>query len=565
MQISLKWLTIGLASMTLLTSCDQVKGLMSGDTPGGRRSSADIPDDSDAIPPSAPTVLNDTGIEMLHLPTEEELKIGKVVTSTKKSTFGASEDGLDSWIYKKNSKFGRFLVSATSKVNTSGGDMIRRIDLGSNIKEFDYDSDKAGTQGAYIYVPDEMRNVVPRKFIDSEGFFSAPICGFIPGPDRTVIALGGGGTDGSVAFIIDPYEEAVAFTPKQAIFFQYASRLCRGVYSSRLQKLYAIDVTRSGAKNGREGVFVADITLDGKGSPASYYSVGKANAPNPLSVMNFLDLALYEDRLFLLSGNGRFDADWDNTIYTVPINELGEPLFNEIKYTQTNNPVYMTPACGVGDSNLSALAAFKTKNGPVLLSTGTDSTFAWDISGDELKRVDLNEKRPGVQGITLESMGRGGVAFAFSPDGKEVIQLTHCRSEGNKITINGDYTTTAFSLPVIATDTLKVGDPIDAGYHGVLKSLKGAKYYPMFSMTFADFAVGPKHIAIVGASGSNISGLGPGGDVNIIDRTKGTSIGFAKPDDLKHAHEINYGFKLAKDDPSFKNAQQHSLSVIWLP
>ena len=195
--------------------------------------------------------------------------------------------------------------------------MIRRIDLGSNIKEFDYDSDKAGTQGAYIYVPDEMRNVVPRKFIDSEGFFSAPICGFIPGPDRTVIALGGGGTDGSVAFIIDPDEEAVAFTPKQAIFFQYASRLCRGVYSSRLQKLYAIDVTRSGAKNGREGVFVADITLDGKGSPASYYSVGKANAPNPLSVMNFLDLALYEDRLFLLSGNGRFDADWDNTIYTV--------------------------------------------------------------------------------------------------------------------------------------------------------------------------------------------------------------------------------------------------------
>ena len=118
---------------------------------------------------------------------------------------------------------------------------------------------------------------------------------------------------------------------------------------------------------------------------------------------------------------------------------------------------------------------------------------------------------------------------------------------------------------MISADTLKPADPIDAGYIGVLKSLKSAKYYPSFSMTFADFAVGPKHIAIVGASGSNISGLGAGGDVNIIDRGKGTSLSFTKPADKKHAHELNYGFKLAKDDPDFKDTQQHSHTVIWLP
>lgn len=563
MQISFKWLALCVASMTLLTSCDQVQSLIGGSN-SGRRSSADIPDDSDAIPSGAPAVLNDTGIELLHLPTEEEMKLGKTVTSTKKSTFGASEDGLDSWIYKKNAKTGRFLVAATSRPNTSGGDMIRRLDLGSNIKEFDYDSEKKGTQGAYIYVPDEMRGTVPTKYIDSEGFFSAPICGIIPGPDRTVIALSGS-TNGGVAFVIDPYEEVAAFTPKQAIYFPYASRLCRGVYSSRMQKLYAVDVANTGAKNGQQGIFVADITLDGKATPASYYSVGKANAPNPLSVTNFQDIALYQDRLFLLSGNGRFDNEWDNTIYTVPINELGEPLFNELKYTQTHNPVYMTPACGIGDYNVSAISIVKTAKGPVLLSTGTDATFAWDISGDELKKVDLNEKRPGVQGITLEDMGRGGVSLLPTPDGKQIIQLPHCRSEKTKIQIDSSYTVNAFSLPVISTETLKLDDPIDAGYISVLKSLKGAKYYPPFSMTFAGFAIGPKHIAIVGASGSNISGLGAGGDINIIDRAKGSSLSFTKPTDMKHAHELNYGFKFAKDDPDFANTQQHSHAVIWIP
>ena len=564
MKSSLKWLMIGVTSMTLLPGCDQISGLLGGNFDGGRRSSSGFLEDSDKASDGAPPALNDMGMALLQLPSEEEMKLGKEVTSMKKSTVGASEDGLESWVYTKGAKYGRFLIAATSKPNTSGGDMIRRLDLGSSIKEFDYDPDKKGTQGAYIYVSDEMRGTVPNKYIDSEGFFSAPICGFVPGPDKTLIALGGS-TYGGVAFVIDPYEEAAAFTPKQALFFPYASRLCRGVYSSRLQKLYAIDVTRTGAKNGQEGVFVADITLDGKATPASYYSVGKANSPNTLSVNNFQDIALYEDRLFLLSGNGRFDADWDNTLFAVPINDLGEPLFNELKYYQTNNPVYMTPACGIGDANISSIAVVKTKTGPVLLSTGTDATFAWDISGDDLKKVDLNEKRPGVQGMTLEEMGRGGVALAPTPDGKHWIQLTHCRSEKTNIQIDSTYTVKAFSLPVISADTLKPADPIDAGYIGVLKSLKSAKYYPSFSMTFADFAVGPKHIAIVGASGSNISGLGAGGDVNIIDRGKGTSLSFTKPADMKHAHELNYGFKLAKDDPDFKDTQQHSHTVIWLP
>lgn len=568
MKMAVKWVLLGAMALSL-TSCDKVKEWSGSRDQGGvmeRRSDPNAGYDPDMIPLNRDGFIIDSfGVRRLNPPTILEQDEGKAVSSQKLSTIGASATGPeDSWVFKSPSKPGRFLVAATSKASTPGGDMIRRIDLNGSIKEFDFDPEIKGTQGAYILIPDEMRASVPNRYIDGEGLFSGSICAFVPGPNQTVIALAGG-QDGGVAFVLNPYEKGMAFTPLQTINFPHASRPCRAVYSDALKKLYVVDVTRTEAKNGREGVFVADIYNDNSATIASFYHYGQELKINSLTINNFQDIDLYNDKLYLLSGNGRFDNEWDNVIYTVPLNDLGEPLFDQRKYTQTHNPIFKSAGCGISNNNLASIAVVKTDNGPRILSTGTSNTVAWDISGDELKKVDLNDKRPGVQGINLEEMSRGGVKLLFTPDGKDIIQLPHCRSEAAKVKLDSNYTMIAYDLPVIHAKDLSLGDPIDAGYKGVLASLKGSSYHPQFPMMFADMAVGSQHIGIVGSSGSEISGLGAGGDLIIIDRARRTPIGFTKPTDIRKAHELNYGFKLAEGDPKFENIGQRSHAIIWIP
>ena len=510
-------------------------------------------------------VIDDTGTARLLPPDDLQQRQGKEVTDTTQGGSNAqgTRPGL-SWIYD-NKNNGFFLVAAASKPGTTGGDMIRRVDLGSNIKEFDYDKEIAGAQGSYIYVPDEMRNAVPAKYIDADGLYSGIICGFVPGPNKTVIALSGG-SEGGVAFVINPYEEASAFTPLQAIKFPYASNPCRAVYSDALKKLYVIDVARVESQAGQTGVFVADIYNDNRGVLASYYAFDLKNRINSHSIPNFQSIDIYNDALFLLSGNGRFDAEWDSVVYYVPLNQAGEPIFANYKYTRTNNPIIRTDGCAISSWNLGSLAVTEQKGKPVLLTTGTTSIIAWEIGSDgELKKIDMNASRPGVQGLSTVNNGQGGLKMAYSPDGKTIYSLPHCRSNENKIKLALDGRPEfVFSATAIDAETLEMKDAVDIAYREFLKNLKGVSYLPQFTMTARDFAVGKNHMVVLGSSASNISGLNAGADISIIDLKKKTNITFSKAEG-RSAHEKNYGFKLAQGDPKFNNVEQNSHAAIWVP
>ena len=560
MQRSTKWIILGALVVSTMTGCEKIEALT-----GGRRSSGDIPSETDTKTKKPNIIVDADGTTRLGGPSVIEQREGKSVSSTTLATGGASAAGpADSWLYKKAKGPGYFLVSAASHPNTVGGDMIRRINLSGSIKEFDYDKKTEGAQGAYILVPDAMREAVPAKYIDGDGLFSGIICGFIPGPDKTIIALANG-SEGGVAFLLDPYEEAPAFTPLQAIRFPFATNTCRGIFSQDLNKIYVVDVARTNAKNGQEGIFVADILKTDEPTIASFYVFDQKDRINSHSVNNFQSLTLFNDNLYLISGNGRFDGEWDNVIYTVPLNDLGEPLFEKVKHTRTQNPTVMTPGCGINDANIADVMVVDTAKGPRLLSTGTRATIAWDISGDALVKVDMDPDRPGIQGLNIEKMGRGGTRLLPTVNGKEIIQLTHCRSEKTSVKIDNDYDMLAFDLPVFEAKDLSLGKAIDAGYREVLKSLKKASYRPQFSMDFGDMAVGTKHIAVIGNSGADKSGLSAGGDVVIIDLSKRSNIGFTKPSDMRRAHEYRYGFKLAQGDSAFENVEQRSHAVIWIP
>ena len=545
-----------LSILTLFVGCNQ------------RRSSGDGGYGDDRPRGGAPEsfVVEEDGTPRLLPPNDLQVRKGVEVTNTEHVTGSVSGQGPGhSWIYNTKPKNnGSFLVAATSRAGTSGGDMIRRIDLGKSITEFDYDDELKGTQGAYIYVPDEMRSVVPSKYIDSDGLFSAPICAMIPGPNKTAIVLAGS-ADGGVAFVINPYEEASAFTPLQAIQFPYVSRPCRAVYSEDVKKLYVVDVAPTETHGSQEGVFVADIYNDNRGSVASLYTFDAKKVVNSHTISNFLALDLYGDSLYLLSGNGRFDAEWDSVIYRVPLNKAGEPLFDEVKFTRTNNPIFRSEGCGLSSWNLAALAVVENGGQPLLLTTGTTSTVAWDISGPEPKKIDMNPKRPGIQSMNNEENGQGGLKLAYDPDGKTIYQLPHCRSNTNKVKLSDNFTILAFNITAIGVPDLKPKEPIDAAYKDLLTTLKNAAYRPSFAMTFRDFAVGTKHIAVLGSSASNISGLQAGGDIMIIDKTKKTPIAFNKSSDPRRAHEIRYGFKLAQGDPKFDQTEQNSHAVMWIP
>ncbi|MBQ1927237.1 MAG: hypothetical protein II767_05965 [Proteobacteria bacterium] len=552
-----KLTVFALAAVLILGGCDLKRRSGSGDggsgSDGGHGKAAEN------------FVVDDSGTARLLPPDDLQQRQGKEVTDTTQG--GSNAQGSlpgSSWIYDdKNNGF--FLVAAASKPGTNGGDMIRRVDLGSNIKEFDFDKELAGAQGAYIYVPDEMRNAVPSKYIDADGLYSGIICGFVPGPNKTVIALSAG-AEGGVGFVLNPYEEASAFTPLQAIKFPYGSNACRGVYSDALKKLYVIDVARVESQAGQTGVFVADIYNDNRGMIASYYAFDLKNRINSHSIPNFQDLEIYNDALFLLSGNGRFDAEWDTVVYYVPLNGAGEPIFANYKYTRTNNPIVRADGCAISSWNLASLAITNYKGKPVLLTTGTTSIMAWEINSDgELKKIDMNPNRPGIQGLSTVNNGQGGLKMAYSPDGKTIYSLPHCRSGENKIKLALDGRPEfVFSATAINAETLEQKDPIDIDYRDFLKNLKGVSYLPQFSMTTRDFAVGKNHMVVLGSSASNLSGLNAGADISIIDLKKKTNITFNKPDS-RTAHEKNYGFKLAQGDPKFERVEQNSHAAIWVP
>lgn len=554
---SLQLLALILVSTLSLNACE------------ARRSSSDGATDKAADTKAsgrADFVVDESGLHRLNPPTILEQRSGQEVSTTELSTDAANghRPGT-SWIFDHKSKDGFFLTASTSTPLGSGGDFLRRIELGgSKITEFDYDDTRDGKQGAYILVPDEMRSALPNKLVDAEGLFSGTICGMIPGPDKTIIALAGS-PEGGVAFVINPYEKEQAFTPLQVISMPYATRPCRATYSNDNKKLYIIDVTQTGAKNGQEGIFVADIYNDKRASLASFFVFAPEHKINDHSINNFQDIDLYNGVLYLLSGNARFDAEWESVIYRVPLNKAGEPLLAKRDYTRTHNPITRVQGCGLSSTNLAALRIITSSQTPLLITSGTATVIAWDISGDELKKIDLNEKRPGIQGYSLEDNGSGGVKFAFDPNGEKIYLLPNCRSNKNKVKITPTYDMMAFNISTFITKNFAPSKPIDAGYRDVLLSLKSASYMPQFSMTFKDFAVSPKYIGVLGAAASNISGLSAGGDILIIDKAKGSPMAFQRPTDMRRAHEMRYGFKLAQGDSQFENAEQNSHAIIWIP
>ncbi|MBQ9396786.1 MAG: hypothetical protein IJU23_14895 [Proteobacteria bacterium] len=556
---TLRLTTIAMIAILMATAGCDMMTRRSSDRP---QNTADEPD----VKSPEGFLVDDTGTTRLLPPSEVQQHEGREISTTEKSNMGATSmlPGKN-WIYMSKTKGGSFLVAAASHAGTTGGDMIRRIDLGGTIKEFDYDDETKGAQGAYIYVPDEMRNAVPSKLIDADGMYTGVICGFVPGPNKTIIALSGS-TEGGVGFVINPYETASAFTPLQAIRMPYAANPCQAVYSEQNKKLYIIDVTRTESQTGQTGIFVADIYNDGKGMVASYYAVDMKTRINSHSIPNFMGIQMYDDYLYLLSGNGRFDSEWDEVVYSVPLNSAGEPIFAEYKYTRMNNPIVRADGCALDSWNIGAISIVEQNGKPIVLVSATDKVLAFEINEDRtLKKIDMNEKKPGTQGIDFIDNGLGGMQFEYSPDGKSLYLLSHCRSNKNKIKITSTSEEFVHNITSFRAADLKQTDPIDIGYREFLTTLKDAAYRPRFTGVMRDFAIGPKHIGVVGGAASNISGLDAGADVAIVDIGKKTNIVFNKPKDMRRAHEEKYGFKLAAGDPAFERQEQNSHAIIWIP
>ena len=557
------WTIIGLSGLMVLGGCNQRRsGNDNNSGENSEQSSAESPDSFG---------MDDSGTARLLPPDDLQKRKGVTVTNEEHANLHAkSARPGNNWIYYETPKGdGSFLIAAASKPNSQGGDMSRRIDAKrrQDLEEFDFDSENPGKQGAYIYVPDEMRKVVPSKYIDSDGLFSGIICAFVPGPYKSIIALAGG-TEGGVGFVLNPYEESQAFTPLQAIQFPYASNPCRAVYSDELKKLYVVDVVRTESNGGQEGIMVADIYTDKRSTVASFYHFDAKSLVNNYTFSNFQGLDLYNDTLYLLSGNGRFDSEWDAVVYRVPLNKAGEPIFKETKFTRTNNPIVRSEGCNLSTWNIGAIAVVDTGSKPVLLTSGTANTVAWEITDNELKKIDLDEKRPGVQGFDFRRFGQGALKFEYERDGSVLYQLPHCRSRLKYQ--EKDETFMNFAVTGISSKDFKQKGAFDLSYQALLKNdLSSAPYKPQFTMTLRDFAVGPRYVAALGNSASNLSGLSAGSDVIIYDREESRTKSFIPSaeikQNIKRAHELHYGFKLAQGDPQFNNIEQHSHAVIWIP
>ena len=154
-----------------LMGCDAVKSLFGHrSTDSSDSYGEDGEGGSRMAPPKGGFVVDDSGTMRMMPPTEIQQREGAAISTEERATSGSKSPRKgNNWIYDAKSKGGSFLVAAASKPGTVGGDMIRRIDLSKSISEHDYDSDTPGKQGAFIYVPDELRPAVPSKHVDGEG------------------------------------------------------------------------------------------------------------------------------------------------------------------------------------------------------------------------------------------------------------------------------------------------------------------------------------------------------------------------------------------------------------
>ena len=487
-----------------------------------------------------------------------------------------------SWVFDDDSAGGSFLIAAASTPNTVGGDVLRRVDLAGEAHEHDFNAHLEGVQGLHIMVPPNMRqaidgegNVVKWGGLKStqdfggDGIFTGTICGLIPGPDRRVIALATYG-----AFVLDPYVEEQSVVPDTVIIFPYSNRACDGEYSKEWGKLFAIDVTKTQGSAGQKGVYVVDIPGD-KGFTAIASLYLTTAVPdygfNTHSKNAFQDLILFDDVLYLISGNARFESEWDTGVHRVPLNKDGEPLFSQATLARAENPIERAQGCTINPDNTAGAVVFGEEI-PILLTGGTQAVVAWDISQDPPQRIDLDQTRPGIQGLDLVPYGQGAPAMRLSPDGSQAFIMPHCRSRSAKAEIGGSYAN-VHELRVAAFD-LKDGTPtlipggLDAGFVDFMRKLAKTlkpSYLPKFKMSFRDLAVGPKYLGIIGAGSAGASGLGPGSDLVIIDVEKKGPIAFAKPTDPRKAHELDYGLDLGKDDPDYGGLEQSSQAIIWIP
>jgi hypothetical protein len=536
----------------------------SADEAGTPDVSAPTPEDSQGTPTAVRT---DTG-STLAPPTDSQRREGKTPTSStlaEVGSYGARPS--TNWIFDPNSDGGFFLVASSSRANAVGGDVVRRVDLLSTPAEYDFNPNVPGTQGMHIMLPDELRGEYPKKDVGGDGLFVGSICGIIPGPDNRVIAFTGSG-----AFVLDPYRRELALTPELVIHFPYAHNACDGTYSKEFNKIYVVDVVPPGGSNAQQGIYVSDLPSDPSPIVGSLYTVPTTYGFNTHSKNRFQSVDLFDDKLYLIEGTSRFDAEWESGIHVVPLNEFGEPLFSAATLVRSESKIERAQGCTLNPDNTAASLVVGAKGRPTLLLGATQSIAAFDLSSTEATRLDLDPSRPGIQALDLQPFGQGNPALRFSPDGNKVYAMPHCRSRDAKAKVGGNYADQLEQR--LAVFDLSGESPIvnpssvDAGYLSFVqylaKDLKPS-YMPRFAMTFRDMAVGTKHIGIVGAGASGASGLGAGADLVVIDLATAGPIAFDYPKDPKKAHELNYGLKLGKDDASIGAAEITSRAIIWIP
>ncbi len=504
----------------------------------------------------------------LAMPSELEQREGKAVESEALATLGSSGAGPgNNWAFDSSSSGGFFLVAASSRVNTAGGDVLRRVDLRGAPQEYDFNPHVEGAQGMHVLVPSAMRGQWHDADFSGDGLFVGRICGLVPGPAKRVFALAGRG-----AFLLDPYTREEAVTPEAVIVFPFGTNICRGVYSESWQKLFAIDVGRTGASGGQRGVYVADLPAErGKNVLSSLYLVAKDYGFNSHSKNTFQSVNLFGDALYLIEGNARFNANWDTGVHKVPLNVLGEPLFSQAVLVRAENPIDRAQGCPLSADNLAG-SLVVPGTPPTLLTGGTRAVVAWDLSQTVPVRVDMDPRRPGVQGVDMDPFGQGAARIMYAPSGEAVYVMPHCRSGGVKVDLGGGYgpqhalrlaeLTLAGGTPALA------GDGLDAGFVTFLQELIAnvkPSYLPTFRMTYRDMAVGVRHVGLIGSGVSGASGLGPGSDMVIIDFARRSPLAFAEPSDPRRAHELTYGFRFAAGDSDFGGKEQSSHAIMWIP
>ncbi len=472
-----------------------------------------------------------------------------------------------SWAFDPSSN-GFFLVSAASRAHTTGGNVLRRIDLKGFPEEHDFNAFLDGKQGMHIMVPKEMRGAWSEKDFGGDGLFTGTICGLLPGPKKRIIALAING-----AFVINPYVDDQAVTPDAVITFPHSFNVCEGEYSSKWHTLYATDVSRIESQSGQKGIFVVKIPEEtGETVEADLFMVPSEYGFNSHSSNRFMDLSLYDDVLYLIEGSARFSGNYDTGIHRVPLNDAGEPLFAKATLVRTENPLIRAQGCTLNPDNTASGTVVQTGEKPILLVGGTTGVSAWDISDDPPVKVDLDLRRPGIQPFDMLPYGQGAPEIHYTPDGKHVVVMPHCRSANGTEEVGGSYSKVhVFRLAVLdltGHTPVAKGNGIDISYIDFLRRIardKKPSYLPTFTMSLRDIAVGPKHVAIVGAGKAGSSGLGASADMLIVDLKEEGPIPFTEPSDWRKAHEYNYGLKLGKDDPEFKGIEQSVHATIWLP